>query len=151
MRKIALYIILLGFAIMLTWYITKNYTWKTARQKYNPILSANYANIIYAFSQNKQDDLLYTSSTIIGTQIINIKNSTNIDMNYYSYLCPMLTNSFKHLVLKSFNKQKKLYRKHIQDYMDDNITINLDQKVRDFEDGYEKLIEFCNRKNNSTP
>ena len=143
MRKIIICITIFSLMIILTWNVAKNNTWNEARKKYNPMISANYANIIYAFSQNKQNDLLDASLNIIGTQIIYIKNDSSIQMNSYSYLCPVLNNSFKQLILENLNKKEKEYLIHKKEYMDSNMTIDFKKEKTDFKYGYKKLISFC--------
>lgn len=145
LKFIVIWVFILGIIISLTWNIAVQHTWKEARKKYNPILDSNYANIIYAFSTNKEKDLLKISTSIIRTQIVDIERTTEIKINSYDYLCPMMNNTFKKLILDNFNEEEKEYAVHKQEYVDNNITIDFKKEKSDFEKGYKQLLYFCKK------
>jgi len=139
--------VLLIVIIIITWTLSKDHAWHEARKKYNPMLNASYANIIYAFSTHKEKDLLKAATNIIGTQITHIGKENIVKFDSNNYLCPMLNISFKNLILNNFTQSEKEYIINKKSYIDKNMTIDFKKEKTNFQNGYNKLLDLCQKQN----
>jgi len=147
MQKIKLIFIcifLCFIVVFLTFKITKEITWQLAKNKYTKILNTTHGNIVYSISSNKQDLLLYSSSTIVGNMIEYLNTDSSDRISEYEDICPMLNTSFKKAILDSYNKTKQ-FHKNDQNLKNDVSSSKIDSKIINFNKGYEKLKNYCNK------
>ena len=133
-------VILIVVAIFSSYIITKkiykNITIKE-RVKHGKRLISTYKDIIYAFSKNKEKNLLFASLSIINSEIESI-NYNNNNINRYDYLCPILNKKIKKLLIEAIDKKQS-------EYIDRNITHNFNKEKVDFKKGYNKILNYCNK------
>ena len=128
MRQINRYIIcilLIIFFIIISVVATKNIVWKKVYEKQNSHVDTIYANIVYAFINNKSSELLRVSEVITTDGIIYIGKNKNL-VRYYEYLCPMLNEKFKNILIENYSNYHRTPE---------------DKKY--FLKGYKKLTEHC--------
>jgi len=100
------YILIALILIILSSFITQKVVWKHANLKYNSLIDSQFASIVYAFSENKETQLLKTSSNIVINNMLYV-NEHNVNLNNYSYLCVFLNEKFKNTLLYDSKENKK--------------------------------------------
>ncbi len=99
--------IILIIVTILSSLITEKIVWNQAYLKYNPLIDSHFASVVYAFSENKETQLLKTSSNIVVNNMLYINEHTDVNLKNYSYLCVYLNEEFRNTLLYHSRENKE--------------------------------------------
>jgi len=136
--------ILCIFVLLFVSFLSGKIAMKTCRKDSVEKLNTIYFNIVYSFAENKEKELLNVSTSVVRNIIISVAQHQS-KTEQYSYLCPMLNERFKKIVLNNLNRDKKEYLIHQKEFIDKNISIDFRREREYFMSGYKKLLDFCKK------